>query len=661
MPHTISSGNSQSIERQEGDLPEVPDGPAYDVSYQYYSLPTWRFTNILRLIVILDGLLCVILWLCGGDTKYFEDNIVHFQFTQSVFDIAILAIAKTVILIIISAAMEETSFKLLDTPFDSELEKRAVQLHVAIKVVPLACLAFGIVKGALILNALLSVSGYKAMHATYDAACIAFICFSLLELLIALFSGHAMRKLQLLRVLHQFNSTGQELDENGHAIHKNPGLLKLLSLAKGEIPLLLGGLLAMLGSSGSQIVAPLLFGKVVDAANKSIDELNETVLILLGVYVGGALASMVRAYLFVLAGQRMVARLRKKLFGKIVTQDIAFFDVNRTGELCNRLASDTQVLQNAVTVNISMLTRYMLQILGSLVFMFILNPSLTGVLLAVVPVVSLTAVKYGRFVQRKRKEFQDKLADAGTQAEEALSSIRTVRMFSGEKKANDLYGKDIEKSYQVGKQLALAQGTFEGVIGILAYGAITLVLWYGGKLVYEGNLSAGVLTSFLLYTLQVAIAFGLLSSLYGDFMQAVGASVRIFSLLERSPTISSENGKILPNLNGYVEFKNVRFTYPSRPDVEVLKGISFTVKPGEMVALVGPSGGGKSTIVSLIERFYDPDSGTISLDGYDIKSLDALWFRQKIAMVSQEPTLFAFSIQDNIAYGCCATDEEVGV
>lgn len=202
----------------------------------------------------------------GGDTKYFEDNIVHFQFTQSVFDIAILAIAKTVILIIISAAMEETSFKLLDTPFDSELEKRAVQLHVAIKVVPLACLAFGIVKGALILNALLSVSGYKAMHATYDAACIAFICFSLLELLIALFSGHAMRKLQLLRVLHQFNSTGQELDENGHAIHKNPGLLKLLSLAKGVSVGMIGIFFnsylksqELLRNSGSYFILKILF------------------------------------------------------------------------------------------------------------------------------------------------------------------------------------------------------------------------------------------------------------------------------------------------------------------------------------------------------------------------------------------------------------------
>ncbi|GFO16380.1 ABC transporter b family protein [Plakobranchus ocellatus] len=394
--------------------------------------------------------------------------------------------------------------------------------------------------------------------------------------------------------------------------------------------------------------------------------LNRTVLTLLGIYMVGALTSLLRSYLFTLAGQRLVARLRTKLFTSVVEQEIAFFDVNRTGELCNRLSSDTSVLQNATTVNVSMLFRYVLQIVGSLILMFYLNASLTGVLLAIVPVVTLGASQYGKFVRKMRKLFQDRLADAGTQAEESLSSIRTVKSFTGEERAIKVYDSYIQESFKIGKKLALAQGSMDGLFSFFAYGAIAAVLWYGGKLVYDNSqnpdtgITAGLLTSFLLYTLQVAMGFALLSSLYGDFMQAVGASVRIFTLLDRKPDVFvPANPLTLPALSGELEFKDVRFTYPSRPDSEVLKGVSFRVEKGQMVALVGPSGGGKSTIVSLIERFYDPNEGSIMMDGCDLKFLDLGWFRHKVATVSQEPTLFACSIRDNIAYGREATDEEV--
>ncbi|KAL8604642.1 hypothetical protein ACOMHN_013422 [Nucella lapillus] len=757
----------------------IDEGPVYTVSSHTYTLPFFRYVNIFRGVAIVNGLLSIILWLCGGDTEYFEENIVHFKLTHSTFDIAVLALVKVLVLIPFTAALEEAAYKLIDFPFDRGFVRRATLLHTALRLIPFSCLAFGIVKGALVLYNIIHDPDYEKMSATYYAECVSFVVLTAVELVLGLWSGRAMRGLQSVRILHQYNESGQELNKDGRVIRKSPGILKLFSLAKTEVPLLLGGMGAMLISSGSQIVAPLFFGKVVDAALKSMEDLNRTVLILLGVYICGSIAGMIRAWLFVLAGQRMVARLRKNLFTAVVRQDIAFFDVTRTGELCNRLASDTQVLQNAVTVNISMLARYLLQIIGSVVFMFILNASLSGILLAVVPIVSFSAVRYGKFVQKKRKEFQDCtilyhthylililtvvfqaslsrrsarssrtvwqttglyhtlphtlphphphshgrvsgkfvqkkrkfvqkkrkefqdcldeagivpyltthtlphphphshgrvsgkfvqkkrkefqdcLADASTQAEEALSSMRTVRMFSGEGKVNHLYGKEVDRSYRVGSKLALAQGAFDGIIGTLTYGSVSLVLWYGGKLVNEGTLSAGILTSFLLYTLQVALAFGLLSSLYGDFMQAVGASIRIFFLLERLPDMPAEDGTVLNDLRGAMEFRSVTFTYPSRLERPVLKGLSFKVEPGEMVALVGPSGGGKSTIVSLIERFYDPDSGIIYLDGHDLKSLDAQWFRRKIGMVSQEPTLFAFSIRDNIAYGCEASDEEV--
>ncbi|XP_072103933.1 ABC transporter B family member 1-like isoform X4 [Mobula birostris] len=423
-------------------------------------------------------------------------------------------------------------------------------------------------------------------------------------------------------------------------------------------------MLALVVSCLSQIVAPFFFGKVIDSAMESMEELDRMILILFGIYVGGAVCSFFRAYFFALAGHRLVARLRKRLFGSIIKQEIAFFDENRTGELTNRLSSDTQIIQNTLTVNLSMLLRYTLQIIGSIVLMFVVSPALTGVLLASVPVVAIGGVLYGEFVKRLRKKFQDELAAVGSTAEETISNIRTVRTYCSEKKSEELYGKGIDKSYQIGKNLALAEGSFSGLVLTVLQGAIVLVLWYGAKLVYDGRhgksgISFGTLASFMVYSMNVAMAFGMLASLYGDFMQAVGASIRIFELLDRKPKIPCMGGSRLDSLEGRLEFQKVSFTYPTRQAFQVLKEMTFEIEPGNMVALVGPSGGGKSTIVNLIERFYDPDSGRILLGKCDLQTLDPQWFRQKISVVSQEPTLFATSIKKNITYGREANMEEV--
>ncbi|XP_062594585.1 uncharacterized protein LOC134260056 [Saccostrea cucullata] len=630
-----------------------------------YTLPVLRYTNVFISLVIIDGILSCIMWLTGGHTKYFVDNITDFHFTESVFDLALLVGLKTVIIVTVLPILENKSYEQIHSPYDRSLHTLCFGLKTALKLFFLVSLIFTLVKGGMILNCILNDGHYVTMHVTYNVLVISSVSFSVLEFILSLFSDRAMRRLKIVRILHRYNDKGQEIDKEGKPVKKKVDIKRLVLLAKPEWGILLGGSLGLLVSSGAQTAAPLFFGAVVDAAQKSMDELTNTVVVLVLIYVLYAIFAVIRAWLFTLAGQRLVARLRKHLFDHIIQQDVAFFDTNRTGELCNRLASDTQVVQNAATVNVSMLVRYTLQMVGSLILMFYLNAALTGVLLAVVPVVSIVAVQYGKFVKNMRQKFQDRLADAGTLAEENISSIRTVRSFAGESKAYSLYSEEVEKSYKVGKKLAVAYGAFEGIVGILAYGAIAMVLWYGGKLVYDNThgehtgLTPGVLTSFLLYTLQVAMAFALMSALYGDFMQAVGASIRIFDLLDRVPDVPTENGEVLYHMNGRVEFQNVYFTYPSRPETKVLKGITFSVEPGEMVALVGPSGGGKSTIVNLIERFYDPDSGRILLGDVDLKTLDPQWFRKKVSMVSQEPTLFASSIKENIAYGCTATDQEI--
>ncbi|XP_013415862.1 ABC transporter B family member 25 isoform X2 [Lingula anatina] len=649
----------EQVNQPDQLLPQEDTEVKFNYKYKYYTLPAVRYVNLLKLFLILDGISVLVLWLVGGNSVYFEYSITHFHWTESVFDTVLVTVTKVVILFAIYSLLEDVSMKLVDEPFNSTLQGHKRWLHAFCILFSILCLAHASTKGGFVLYRYLHDSDYSGMHITYYVALITSATFCFLETLMSLLSFTFMQRLKVFRVLHRLDEHYRELDENGKPIKKKVDLKRMLSLAKPEAGLITVATLCLLVSSGTTMIAPLFFGKVVDAALISMEKLNLTILILGLIYGVGSIFSFLRAWFFTLSGQRLVARLRKDLFNSVIKQEVAFFDVNRTGELTNRLSSDTQVIQNAITVNMSMLSRNILQIIGSLVIMFVLDPALTGVLLSVVPIVSLGAVQYGYMVKNLRQKFQDRLADASTTAEEALSSIRTVRMFTSEKKTSQHYGSDIDKSYQVGKKLALVQGGFDGVIGIIAYGAIVLVLWYGGKLVNEKQLSPGILTSFLLYTLQVAMSFAMLSSLYGDFMQAVGASIRIFDLMDRKPEIPIEGGSQIVDMEGSVEFQDVFFTYPSRPDTQVLKGVSFKVEPGQVVALVGPSGGGKSTIVNMIERFYDPESGWIRLGGNDLTTLDPQWFRQQISMVSQEPTLFACSIKDNISYGKDCTLEEV--
>lgn len=301
------------------------------------------------------------------------------------------------------------------------------------------------------------------------------------------------------------NGAGDEeeagkVNEDGTKKTGNANLKRLLQVGMPERWLILGGLVALGGSSASTIAAPLFFGKVIDAAVSPHDAkqlLGHQVLVLGGIYLGGAVCSFVRSWLFTWAGQRLVARVRCQLLGGIIKQELAFFDVTRTGELTNRLSSDTQVIQNAMTVNISMLARYLVQIVGSLAVMFGLSWKLTLVLLSVVPPVAIGAVWYGKKVKKLRKKFQDELAAASSVAEETLSNMRTVRSFANEEHSKAMYSSAVDKSYRVGYRLALVQAVFSGTTGAVASLAVLLVLWYGGTLVVSQALTPGLLSGFM--------------------------------------------------------------------------------------------------------------------------------------------------------------------
>uniref|UniRef100_A0A0D3IJ18 ABC transporter n=3 Tax=Emiliania huxleyi TaxID=2903 RepID=A0A0D3IJ18_EMIH1 len=378
------------------------------------------------------------------------------------------------------------------------------------------------------------------------------------------------------------------------------------------------------------------------------------------VFVAGGFFSFVRGYLFTLAGERVVARLRRRLFSALVRQEVSFFDANTTGELMNRLASDTTVIQSAVTVNVSMGLRFGAQVVLGLVLIFAESWKLSLLMLAVVPAIVAVGVVYGRFMKRFSKQYQAALARAADVAQECFSGIRTVRSFANEPREADRYDGAVDESFGLGRKKALAYGAFGSLIGTTGQFAVVGVLWYGGALVIAGEMSLGTLTSFLLYTVVIAGCLGGLSDLFGSLMNALGASSRVFALLDASPARPLAEGLRPERVRGQLHLSDVSFSYPARPEALVLDGVSLRIEPGSVVALCGPSGSGKSTVIGLLERWYEPTRGSITLDGVPLASIDGSWWRKQVALVAQEPVLFACSIRDNIAYGKpAAADDEV--
>ena len=429
-------------------------------------------------------------------------------------------------------------------------------------------------------------------------------------------------------------------------------LKRLLSLARSESRALIIGTLALTVGSVMTLLYPMVIQQLIDGieAGGGKELVTRGALMLVGLFSAGALFGAIRAWLFTVAGERIVANLRTRLYRAIISQEVAFFDERRTGELTNRLASDTTVLQNTVTVNVSMLLRFTIMAIGAVGFLLYTSWRLTLLTLAVVPVVAISAGIFGRRMRAISKTYQDALAESTVVAEETIAGVRTVRAFAREEQEVARYAEAVERSFQVARRRASIIAMLRGFIGFGGYGAIAVVLWFGGNMLVEGTISIGELTSFLLYTLTVAFSLGALSGLYEDFMKALGASERVFELMDRQPTVTG-GSTALPDVRGDVVLSDLSFAYPTRPDVPVLDGLNLRLSPGEVVALVGHSGSGKSTVAVLLSRFYDPQEGQISLDGVDYSSLDIRWLREQVGVVSQEPILFATSIVENIRYG----------
>uniref|UniRef100_A0A7S0THF0 ABC transporter n=1 Tax=Hemiselmis andersenii TaxID=464988 RepID=A0A7S0THF0_HEMAN len=446
-------------------------------------------------------------------------------------------------------------------------------------------------------------------------------------------------------------------------------VMRVLRLVEPEKRLLLLAMSTIVVTTPISLFFPMAVGKLLDVATTA-DPIITPVTVagaLLVVFGLQGLMMTTRDGMLTVAGERMAARLRRQTFEAVLRQDMSFFDETRTGELLNRLASDTSVIQKAITNNVTSALKSAGMVVGCTAMLIYTSPKLALVSVLVLPPGGIVAVYMGRFMKRKQSEVQDALAKTSQQAEEVITSMKTVRQFAREANEAARYGGMMAETRQLATSVGIANTLLGTGIHVAANISLACVLGYGGTLVVAGEMTAGVLTSFLLYSVYLGFNVGSLSGIYGDLMKAVGASLRIFSILDREPSLpaydsrhTTELGARLDDFNGGVEFKDVVFRYPTRPQSAILQGFTLKMEPGQVIGIVGASGSGKSTIGALLTRLYDPEQGTVLLDGHNVKDLSAEWLRGVVASVPQEPVLFAVSIADNIRYGRLdATDDEV--
>ncbi len=421
-------------------------------------------------------------------------------------------------------------------------------------------------------------------------------------------------------------------------------------------------LLALALASAATLSLPVAFRQMIDNGFTDGANINRAFLFLFVVAVVLALASAARFYFVSLLGEKVVADLRGQLYGHLIGLDAEFHDRTRSGELVSRLSADSELLRTVVATSMSVALRSSVTVIGSLAMLFVTSPRLAAFALIGIPLAVLPIVLGARRLEKASRASQDRVADANTLASETLGAVRTVQAHAREPYERGRFGAAIATAVETARRRIRAQAWVTAAAITLIFGAITLVLWSGAHDVIDGTMSAGTLGQFVLYALIGGGSVGALAEVWNELQRAAGGMGRIAELLNETPAIRAPGTpRTLPApVTGEIRFDNVSFHYPSRPDLPALDDFDLTVHPGETVALVGPSGAGKSTVFSMLLRFHDAQTGSVQVDGVDLRELVPADLREHIALVPQQPTIFAASAAENIRYGKLdATDAEL--
>lgn len=419
-------------------------------------------------------------------------------------------------------------------------------------------------------------------------------------------------------------------------------------------------------SAGATMAFPNAIGEIIDILQGDVTaegaaQIQKISLSMVGIFAAGAVATFVHSTVLEVVGQRVGARLRKKLFQRIMHREMSFFDKNRVGELANRLSTDVHEVAEHLVENVASFLENIVKAMAAVGAMLWISPSLTFAAGIVAPLMAAGGLFYGRFIKRLSRMHLNALAQSTQIAAERFSAVRTVVSFGQVNNEVSRYSSVIDASYALARKVALFQGSFMATSYVIGNGALLMVLWMGGHMVMAEALTAGTLASFCMYAGHLAVSVGDLTESISGFLRAQGSGSRLFALLEGESKFKSGKMK-LPDTRGGTEikFEDVSFKYPST-NHRVLRDLTLTIKPGMVVAITGRSGCGKSTLAALLERLYDPDKGRITIGGIDVSDFDASWLRSQIGTVQQEPILFAMSMKDNIRYGKMGdcTDEEI--